>query len=68
MDKKQRIANELRSIIKAPSEFSDEQIMKITEESFLKASVEFSFTVAAEDLTPIKELPIKLKNFINKKS
>jgi len=77
VDKQKKIANELRALIKAPDECSDDQIIAITKGSFLRASVELS--LAAEGLSSDlkKEFPcsqnahnviLKLQNIFNKKS
>lgn len=77
MDKQKRIVNELRTLIKAPDECSDDEIMDITKGSLLKASVELSLAVEELSSALRKEFPcsqnahneiLKLQKFINKKS
>lgn len=78
---KQKIANELRTLIKAPDECSDDEIMDVTKVSFLKASVELSLAVEELSMTLKRESKfinkylrnsnnaiLKLKDCINKKS
>ena len=77
MDKQKRIVNELRALIKAPNECSDDEIMDITKGSLLKASVELSLAIEELSSALKKEFPcsqnahnaiLKLQNIFNKKS
>lgn len=77
MNKQKKIANELRTLIKAPNECSDDEIMDITKGSLFKASVELSLAVEELSSALRKEFPcsqnahnaiLKLQNFFNKKS
>lgn len=81
MDKQKRIVNELRTLIKAPDECSDDQIIAITKGSFLRASVEFNmaveelsdnvrkeFQLVEKYLSKASNAILKLQNLINKKS
>lgn len=77
MDKQKKIANELRTLIKAPDECSDDQIMEITKSSLLKASVELSLAIEELSSALKKEFPcsqnahnaiLKLQHIFNKKS
>lgn len=81
VNKQKRIDNELRTLIKAPDECSDDQIIAITKGSLLQASVEFSMAFEELSANLRKEFPLiekyyinannailKLQNLINKKS
>lgn len=81
MDKQKRIVNELRALIKAPDECSDDQIMEITKGSLLRTSVELSLAVEELSVTLKRESQFlnkylidfnnaisKLRDCINKKS
>ena len=81
VNKQKRITNELRTLIKAQDECSDDEIMDITKGSLLKASVELSLAVEELSMTLKRESQfinkywrnsnnaiLKLKDCINKKS
>lgn len=81
MNKQKKIANELRALIKAPDECSDDEIMEITRGSLLRASVEFNmaveelsdhvrkeFQLVEKYLSKASNAILKLQNLFNKKS